>query len=295
MSKKAKKEKHEISMNRSSICAIEDVNKNSEQFYHEIVNYLNSNQNDFSKINRILDIIKSSNLLIDDYGNWMPTKSKYLKIISKIIDGNYHPRLKNKSSIILRDLENLRYIKKEIIKSKILDYGTNFEQVLDAFHSFYNSENSQTGNEKMEINCESFSRRLALNLKNVTSIADLERLNSTDYDRNIDMSYNIIEVWKYGKARIIRHGRKYIINSINDMCATYIVNRNENLDLRQVNSKYSYYCNKNNPRGWGLYQLKGIAENFFYNLPSLPNTKKIVNYIENLENLLYMIFRLKNG
>lgn len=282
MSKKAKREEHTISIDRPSICALEDVNKKSEIFYNEVIQYLNSNKHDFNKIDRILNIIKSSNLLIDDYGNGTSTKNKYLKIISKIIQGDFQPRLKNKASIILKDLENLKNIKKEITKSKVLDYGDNFNQVLSAYNSYLESKHLQSINEKMEINCQSFSRRLASNLKRVKSIKDLEKLNSTNFDRNLDMFYNIIEVWKYGNARIIRENERYIIDSVNDICATYIVNRNENLDLRQKNSKYCYSLNKSAPYSWGLYQLKGIAENLFYKLPALPNNKK--------ENELYKKF-----
>lgn len=271
MSKKSKKEEHKVSMKRPSICALEDVNRNNEQFYNEVIKYLNLDKKDFSKLTRILDIIKSSNLIIDDYGNWSNTRDKYLEVVKQIIVGDYCPRIKNKASMILKDLESFKNIKKEIIESKTLDYGTNFDQVINAFH---NQNSKQTLNEKMEINCGSFSRRLASNLKNINSINDLEALNSTNYDRNIDMFYNIIEFWKYGDARIIRHGKKYIVDSVNDICATYIVNRNENSDLRQLNSKYIYSIDKKNPYSWGLYQLKGIAENLFYKLPSLPDNKK---------------------
>ena len=74
--------------------------------------YCNLRKKDFSKLTRILDIIKSSNLIIDDYGNWSNTRDKYLEVVKQIIVGDYCPRIKNKASMILKDLESLKNIKK---------------------------------------------------------------------------------------------------------------------------------------------------------------------------------------
>ena len=270
MSTSSNQEEHEISINRPSIGAIEDINKNQNKFYQIISKYIYSSaKKEDSKVNRIIDIIRSSNVLINDWGQITKGADKYKKILEQIKKEDVSPRTKNKVSQLILQLGYFPLIKEKIIKSNKLNYGDAFEEVSNIYR--YPSDKQNIG-ERMEINCQTFSRRISLCIDNINNVSELKKINFSLMERNNDIFTNIIEFWKYGNANIIRHGDKFIIDSTNDMCASFIANRNENEDIRQRNSKYEYLENKGEPELWGLYQLNGLAENFFKFLPALPNT-----------------------
>ncbi|WP_251717080.1 hypothetical protein [Lactobacillus agrestimuris] len=247
MSKKAKCKINSIAIENDYIGSISIVNGNLDKFYELVDGYIKKSEIKIKKLERIIDLLKSSNALINDLGEKTKTYFKFYDLLGNIRKKVDSPIIKNKIFLLRRDLNYLPKIKTYILNSKCLNYGSFFDQIIEAYQTnfYYGEDALQSVGQRMEIITDSFSRVAAKRLPVLNNIEDLEKLTPGLKDNNMNMYYDIVSSWKYGDGRIIWHRNEdsFLIDSHNDFCKNFVATRDINEKKRQQEANKFYVRN----------------------------------------------------
>ncbi|QNQ83124.1 hypothetical protein FP435_01050 [Lactobacillus sp. PV037] len=204
------------------------VNANKVEFFLQAKEFIEdkklnlSNNNNVEKVDRLFDLIKWTDILIDDDGNLSGNFRKYLKLLK---------RLKSRDDLICRQRSK---VKRMILEIKLLKkISRKFENCMIRFKIFPAIDFSSID---YETNC----RYMSDYLHGFNTILSLTELNKISYDKyfiNKEQYKLIISLWKYADAKLRKVKRYIEIDAVTEELKCYLGTMLTNSEVRQVNFK----------------------------------------------------------
>lgn len=255
------------------------INKkeNKITFYKKAKEYILDKSIDFSselnirKIDRLLNLLKWTNVFIDDKGKII--NKDYIFLLKKLILRNdliKSQRGKIKQFIV--EVRLLQEVKRKLDRNfftKIKDIV--LKSTVDFKYLDY------------ETNCKYMSDYLHQHNKNLT----LNKLNKIKYRKrfiNEQNYYLIVELWKYGNARISKKDKYIEVDAFTEELKCYLATIQINSAVRQLN----YGVHFSNIKDLDKYALQGIASIFY-----LKVKPSFYDYDKDEQEILYRYFKQK--
>jgi len=255
--------------NNDNIAKIEDVNKScryNEDFYLGAYDFfvVNNNCDDVEKISRFVEILRISDVFIDDFGEVVDRK--FIKILQHIKKNNSNTIVQNEIDDFLYGISILRIIRDrwEISYEDDILGSIEILNLLNGCLHFPQFNNLG----ELENLVEIISRFLAKVIK--SGNYSIEMLNGTK-SGNLEtiqriIAYNsIVEYWKYTDAKITVLKEIITIDGDTEISKGFIVSRDRLSNNRQLASSIHKSISLSKVEG----ALFGLSECFFKGLGSI--------------------------
>ncbi|MGS0677951.1 hypothetical protein [Lactobacillus johnsonii] len=256
--------------------SITEVQKHPEQFYQDFCKYVYQIQEkdiDDQKLSRFVELIRITDIYIDDEGNII--NPNYDILFDWILNIDVNDEVRKQIINFKKGINYLSEMKKRFIK-----YSNPFEYYLNCFQSSNYKFKLELNKKKKKTNeCENIENNISIasfcfrKIKNDS--LNLELLNNAvkfddKYIGNIFSHIQfaeIVKMWKFSEAKIYRRKNKIIVDNINDYSKSFVVTRNINQENRNLQANYSFLKNKDIPKKLKIENcLKGLGEEFFKGL-----------------------------
>lgn len=279
---------------------LEKINANPEIFYKEtrlFVNSLSKYSIESSKVDRLIELLKVSDVFITDNGNI--SDARYFKILKDIQKSNISSAQNEKINALLNDIQNISQLKS---KSSTPHTPDDYYNLIQYFNKDiplflvevdFSAEKRKSVMEYLE-KCVYLVSYALNHLITTESFNSINRLNQLSKKKSVNTDvqwlHQIILMWKYADATIEISGNSVHVNAITDIAKSFIVTRNINSDNRQLDYSLiplSQLIKRVNT------SLEGLGEEYFL---GLRKTEKEVKKaaIQNFGNKLLLGIPIKD-
>ena len=226
-------------LRKKYVGSIEDVNKHSKQFFKDFSKCISENSNlqdDHSKLTRFIDLLKFSDVYINDEGDIVD--SRYELLLNWILLLDIDKNINDKINRMNKELNLILEIKSQVINQNSI--SVLYNRIQNCNYIFNNEwkkiRSIVTPNMENAVNAVSnYFVQIKKQIPD-TSI-DVEALNKCD-KKNLQFdSLNFLEIvkeWKYSDAGIYMEKNKIIVRNKNDIANAFVVTRNLNKENRNV-------------------------------------------------------------
>lgn len=262
--------------------SIDEVQKHPDVFYRDFEEYVNefqTNNNDGSKLSRFIELIKITDVYIDDEGNL--ANQKFNDIFDWLLTLNIGQETYKQIIDFKRSIKYLLEIKNRL--SKLPNQFKYYVDCFSASNYIFNYKLSKSSNqlEDMEnnISVSSFCFRKIKDKISSVEVLNVGKAFSGVNSCNSIFSYiqfsEIMKMWKFSEARIYKKQNKIIVDNVTDYAKAFVVTRNINQENRNlpINLKRETQITS---------YLQGLGEEFFEGLDE--NDNEVNKRAQKLEN-----------
>lgn len=283
------KKRNYIDFDDPAICSLYVLQKpeNRDSFLDKAITYLNQHKFNDDQFIRFIQLLKISDVLLNDEGIINQDNISKLKNILRMF--NFKDIQREKINDILRDINILNNIKTDNVSDEISNqvlydyigyYNFKLLKLLLNYENYINDDSINDSNfvHKFEIFILQISKIIQLLLKRNSEEnngLDLSKLNSVKYkiiDRNLVKKFNFkeaISLWKYAGAQIKTVSGKYVIDGWTEYEVDFAISRDNSQSNRLLQYNLALLSNNLKVKIYSI--LRGIAELWNIDIPKLKN------------------------